>query len=383
MGWKATGTPTVRKQRDKWVVRVDGIDTETGRHRPKQLGTFRSQRAAVGAARTSLSDGHLAERGTLGWLVHRYVASRTDVSLKAREQYGWAAGHIDTGLGAIRLDRLDRQDIAAWLDELAGAGQLGRRSIQICRNVLRAALADAVDEGLLPRSPAARVALPRDVAKPQRVKEADAWSDEEVDRFLAVTAEHRWSVGFRIAILYGLRRSELLALRWDDVDTRSRRLRIDEGLIAVGNTAVWTETKNARSRRHIPLDDDTVKALDRHRRQQAAERLVAGPAWTDNDLVVATRTGNVVVPRSLDRTLAVLVKRARLPRLSSHGLRHTAATHMVRRAADVGELRAVADVLGHSPEILLRVYAHAMPESVRAVSDRIGRRAAGAGEDQA
>ncbi len=56
---------------------------------------------------------------------------------------------------------------------------------------------------------------------------------------------------------------------------------------------------------------------------------------------------------------------------------------MVRHAADVGELRAVADVLGHSPEILLRVYAHAMPESVRAVSDRIGRRAAGAGEDQA
>ncbi|MBA2496257.1 MAG: hypothetical protein H0V33_04035 [Acidimicrobiia bacterium] len=52
--------------------------------------------------------------------------------MKAREKYGWTAGHIDVGLGAIRLDRLDRQDIAAWLDELAGAGQLGRRSIQIC-----------------------------------------------------------------------------------------------------------------------------------------------------------------------------------------------------------------------------------------------------------
>ncbi|MBA2496256.1 MAG: hypothetical protein H0V33_04030 [Acidimicrobiia bacterium] len=61
-------------------MRIDGIDTATGRHRSSQLGTFRSQRAAVGAARTSLSDGHLAERGTPGWLVHRYVASRTDVS---------------------------------------------------------------------------------------------------------------------------------------------------------------------------------------------------------------------------------------------------------------------------------------------------------------
>ena len=80
------------------------------------------------------------------------------------------------------------------------------------------------------------------------------------------------------------------------------------------------------------------------------------------------------MPRSFDRTLARLIEKASLPPLSSHGLRHTAATHMVRSAADLGELRAVADVLGHSPEMLLRVYAHALPESVRAVAERIGRR---------
>lgn len=376
MGWKATGTPTVRKQRDKWAVRVDGIDTETGRHRPRQLGTYQSQRAARSAARAALADGQLSERGTLGWLVHRYVASRTDVSLKAREQYGWAAGHIDAGIGAIRLDRLDRQDIAGWMDEVAGGGRLGHRSIQICRNVLRAALADAVDEGLIPRSPAARVALPREVAKAPREKATDAWNDKEVDRFLDATADHRWAVGFRIAVLYGLRRSELLALRWDDLDAPARRLRIDEGLIAVDGGAAWTETKNARSRRHIPLDRDTMKALERHRREQAAERLLAGPEWVDEDLVLVTRTGNAVMPRSFDRTLAVMVKRAGLPSLTSHGLRHTAATHMVRRATDLGELRAVADVLGHSPEVLLRIYAHALPESVRAVADRIGQRGA-------
>ena len=64
----------------------------------------------------------VSERGTLGWLVKRYVASRTDVSVKAREQYGWAASHIETGLGAIRVDRLEREDIARWLDEIASAG---------------------------------------------------------------------------------------------------------------------------------------------------------------------------------------------------------------------------------------------------------------------
>jgi integrase len=374
MGWKATGEPTVRKQRDKWVVRVDGIDTETGRHKPRQLGTFRSKRAAINASRLTSSEDVGSERGTVGWLVKRYVASRTDVSVKAREQYGWAASHIEAGLGAIRVDQLEREDVARWLDEIASAGKLSRRSVQICRNVLRAALTDAVDEGLLRRSPAARVAMPRVIAKPEREREVEAWSARQVDTFLATTNEHPWAAAFRLAVLYGLRRSEVLALRWDDFRAKDGTIRIDEGLVATATGAAWTDAKNTRSRRVIPLDKETVKALTSRKRDQAEERLLAGSAWHDENLIVTTRTGNAVMPRSFDRTLDVLVKRAGVPRLSSHGLRHTAATHMVSSAADLGELRAVADILGHSPEMLLRVYAHALPASVRAVADRIGRR---------
>jgi integrase len=376
MGWKATGDPTVRRQRDKWVVRVDGIDTETGRHKPRQLGTFRSKRAAATAARRASSEDLASERGTLGWLVKRYVASRTDVSVKAREQYAWAASHIATGLGAVPLDRLEREDIARWLEEMASAGKLSRRSIQICRNVLRAALADAVDEGLLRRSPAARVAMPRHVAKPEREREVQAWSALEVNDFLTTTSEHAWAAGFRLAVLYGLRRSELLALRWDDFSAKEGSIRVDEGLVATDTGEAWTNAKNTRSRRVIPLDEQTVKVLTARKRRQVEERLLAGAGWVDHDLILTTRSGNPVKPRSFDRTLDVLVKRSGVPRLSSHGLRHTAATHMVSGAADLGELRAVADILGHSPEMLLRVYAHALPASVRAVADRIGQRGA-------
>src|SRR5207244_4272061 len=105
MGWKATGDPIVRQQRSKWVVRVDGIDTETGRHRPRQLGTYPSRRAAHTAARAATAEGRSAERGTVGWLVRQYVASRTDISVKTRDQYEWAVPHIEAGLGAVRLDR--------------------------------------------------------------------------------------------------------------------------------------------------------------------------------------------------------------------------------------------------------------------------------------
>ena len=374
MAWKATGQPTVRKQRDKWVVRVDGIDTATGNHRPRQLGTYPSQRSANAAARSMKTEDRSTERGTVSWLVRRYVASRTDITVKAREQYYWAVPHIENGLGAIQLSRLDREDVATWIDNLAAGGKLGRRSIQICRTVLRAALTEAVDEGLIPRSPAARVGLPRTVAKEVKPKDAVAWDAADVDRFLEATAEHRWAVAFRLGALFGLRRSEVLALRWDDVDVVAKSLRIDESLVATNEGAAWSNAKNERSRRMIPLDDDTVRALTRRRAEQAAERLAAGSEWEDNDLIIATRTGRLVLPRSYDRALATIVDNAGLPRLTSHGLRHTAATHMVQGARDVGELRAIADLLGHSPEMLMNTYAHVLPQSQTAVVDRISRR---------
>ena len=374
MAWKATGQPTVRKQRDKWVVRVDGIDTTTGKHRPRQLGTYASQRSANAAARSMKTEDRSTERGTVSWLVRRYVASRTDITVKARQQYEWAIPHIENGLGAIQLSRLDREDVATWIDALAAGGKLGRRSIQICRTVLRAALTEAVDEGLIPRSPAARVGLPRTVAKEVKPKDAVAWDAADVDRFLAATAEHRWAVAFRLGALFGLRRSEVLALRWDDVDVEAKSLRIDESLVATNEGAAWSNAKNERSRRVIPLDDDTVRALTRRRAEQAAERLAAGSEWEDNELIIATRTGRLVLPRSYDRALATIVDNAGLPRLTSHGLRHTAATHMVQGARDVGELRAIADLLGHSPEMLMNTYAHVLPQSQTAVVDRISRR---------
>ena len=373
MAWKATGQPTVRKQRDKWAVRVDGIDTTTGNHRPLQLGTYASQRSARAAARSMRAEDRSTERGTVSWLVRRYVASRTDITEKAQQQYAWAIPHIENGLGAIPLATLDRDDVARWIEGLASGGKLSKRSVQICRTVLRAALTEAVEEGLLARSPAARVGLPRTVAKPVREKEAVIWTAVQVDRFLAVTAEHRWAIAFRVGVLYGLRRSEVLALRWDDVDAKKSTLRIDESLVATNEGAAWSNAKNERSRRTIPIDDDTMRAFAKRRAEQAAERLAAGTEWEDNDLIITTRTGRLVLPRSYDRALATIVDHAGLPRLTSHGLRHTAATHMVQSAHDLGELRAIADLLGHSPEMLMNTYAHALPNSQAAVVERLRR----------
>jgi integrase len=375
--WKQTSQPTVQRHRERWVVRVDGIDTETGRRRPRQIGTFNSRRSAQAAATSFAASGELtSERETVGYLVDRWVAGKIDVSGQTRLMYEWAAGHIKAGIGAVRVDRLERDDIARWLDRLASGGRLSRRSIQILRMVLRAALDDAVATGELRRSPAARVGMPKHATKAGHQRDTDAWTEDELHRFLAAIDGHRWEAPFRLAVLYGLRRSEVLALRWSAVDVTKGTVRVERALVEVHGRPEWSAGKNARSRRTIPIDPVMGRALVAHRRFQAEERLAAGHEWVDNDLVIATKTGTPVSPGNFDQTLDRLVRRAGVRRLTSHGLRHTAATHMVRHASDIGEIRAAADLLGHSPDMLMRTYAHALPESVRTVTDKIGQRSA-------
>ena len=216
--------------------------------------------------------------------------------------------------------------------------------------------------------------MPRAIAKTDRQREVEAWTERELQRFLATTASHRWGPPLRLAALYGLRRSELLGLTWSAVDLKRSTVRIEQALIEVHGRPEWSEGKNARLAAHDPDRPVDVAALKAHRRFQNEERLAAGPHWSDHDLVVATRDGRPVSPGNFDQTLERLVRSAGVPRLTSHGLRHTAATHMVRHASDIGEIRAAADILGHSPDMLMRTYAHALPESVRTVTDKIEQR---------
>lgn len=376
MAWKQSGQPTIQQQRGKWVARVEGIDTETGKRRPRQIGTYPSKRAAQRAVTDFVAAGEaLGDRGTVAGLVDRWVASRVDIGKKTRNQYEWAAGHIRTGIGGLRIDQLDRTDVAKWINGLAEGGVYSRRSIQIFRMVLRAALVDAVEAGELRRSPAARVGLPRVVAKQPVEREVDVWTDDEIDRFKTTIATHRWGGPIRLEVFYGMRRSEVLGLGWSAVDLEAGTVRIERGLVEVNGKPEWTDGKNERSRRTFAIDPDTVAALVAHRRFQREERLAAGDKWEEHGLVVATKHGKPVAPNNFDDTLERLITKAKVPRLTSHGLRKTAATHMVADAENIGEIRAAADMLGHSPEMMMRTYAKALPQSLKTVTDKIERRA--------
>ncbi|MGH9272165.1 MAG: tyrosine-type recombinase/integrase, partial [Ilumatobacteraceae bacterium] len=124
------------------------------------------------------------------------------------------------------------------------------------------------------------------------------------------------------------------------------------------------------------LDDETMRMFKRRRAEQATERLLAGAGWEDHELIIATRQGNLVLPRSYDRALELAFEKAGVPKLTSHGLRHTAATHMGAGATHIGQVRAIADLLGHSADMLMKTYAHAMPASTSAVVTGIAGRGA-------
>jgi hypothetical protein len=169
------------------------------------------------------------------------------------------------GLGAIQLSLLDRDDVATWISNLAEGGKLSRRGVQICRNVLRASLREAVDEGLIPRSPAARVGLPRTVAKPDMVKETDAWSGRG-RLLLRATAGPSASGSACCTGCVAVRSS-----RCDGTTSTPGPQRCGStSLVATRTGAAWSNAKNERSRRIIPLDDETLREFagaEQHRQR--------------------------------------------------------------------------------------------------------------------
>jgi integrase len=161
----------------------------------------------------------------------------------------------------------------------------------------------------------------------------------------------------------GMRRGEILGLRWIDVD-------IDHGTLAVvqarvrGDRAVETTTpKTDRGRRSIDVDPITVNHLKRHRKRQIADRLEAGPAWTETDLVFTRTDGVPLDPDVISQRFNRIVKDAGLRRIRFHDLRHTQATLWLKSGEPT---HVVSRRLGHASEAFtLRQYAHVLPGQQR------------------
>ncbi|HEY8477997.1 MAG TPA: site-specific integrase [Chloroflexota bacterium] len=214
---------------------------------------------------------------------------------------------------------------------------------------------DTLRWGLLGRNPCDAVNPPK-VTKP----ELRVLTPEEARRFLAAVAGHRLEALFTLALTTGMRQGELLGLKWQDVDLEMGVVRVRRALQRLRRVGfVEVEPKSATSRRAARLVPLAVTALRRHRARQLEERLQAGTAWEDRDLVFCTEHGRPLTHTTVLRAFWRLLDEAQLPRIRFHDLRHSTATLLLAQGTHP---KIVQELLGHSSiSLTLDTYSHVLP----------------------
>ncbi len=263
--------------------------------------------------------------------------------------------HIAPALGRISLARLSPIDVQRMVNGILEAG-LSPTTAHHAHAVLRRALRDAVAADLVNRNVAAMVKPP-----PMAFHEMQTLDVEQTRTFLAAAAGDRWEALWLLAVTSGMRQGELLGLRWSDVDLDRSVLHVTGNLSRGPKGLEVMQPKTHRSRRPIRLSQATTDALRRHKAGQAAERLQAGAAWEDHQLVFCRPTGRPLTAAWLVRgRFQPLLKRAGLPLIRFHDLRHTAATLWFRSGVNP---KIVQETLGHSRvAITLDTYSHMIPD---------------------
>jgi integrase len=182
---------------------------------------------------------------------------------------------------------------------------------------------------------------------------------EELRRFLEVAREHRLFPAFFLLASLGLRRGELLALRWEDVDWERGTVSIRRTLSWVRGEPLFQEPKTSGSARTLPLPPSALEVLKEWRKRWFEERLSLGPDWPETDLIFPSEAHTPMHPRNFLRTYKSLLERAGLPPLSLHALRHTFATMLL---AEGENPKVVQELLGHSSiSTTLGIYSKVLP----------------------
>jgi integrase len=205
----------------------------------------------------------------------------------------------------------------------------------------------------------------------------------KVAKVLDAARGTRLYVPLALAASTGLRRGELLALRWREVDLEAGSLRVVASLQRVSADLVFLSLKTDRGRRTVGLPPAAVTLLRRHRKEQAERRLLLGGAWADLDLVIERGDGEPFPPDSLSRDWYRLVRRVELPGLRLHDLRHAYATALLTAGVHP---KVTSEALGHSSvAFTMDTYQHLMPtmqeQAVRAIEEAIGGTVAAGLED--
>jgi len=283
------------------------------------------------------------------------------VSPKSYERYQeMIDGHIRPALGSYLLPKLAPLQIQAFYSHAFahgrkdGKGGLSAQSVVHFHRLLHKAFAQAVKWQLLARNPLSAVEPPR--VERQEMRAID---EDQTASLLNLLVESRLRMPVMLAVTTGLRRGEILGLRWSNVDLAAGTITVVESLEQTKGGLRFKSPKTNRSRRSIALAVITVEALRSHRAKQGEERLALGPAFEDHDLVCPRPGGAPWPPDTFSTAFAAFVRRSGTGPFRFHDLRHSHATHLLRAGIHP---KIVSERLGHSGiGITLDTYSHMLP----------------------
>ncbi|WP_435969585.1 tyrosine-type recombinase/integrase [Streptomyces sp. Qhu_M48] len=263
--------------------------------------------------------------------------------------------HLVPGIGSKRLESLSVADVRRFLVQLEK--KTTAATAKESHRVLRTALTAACREELITRNVATLVEPPR-----SKARELSPWSLDETLDFLAAARRDPLYAAFVLAIAMGLRRGELIGLRWADVDLDRRVLYVRQQ-IQRRRGVLYDDDPKGRRRRAVPLPAMCIAPLRWHRMRQNDQRARAGEEWKGSDYVFTTRTGSPVEPRNVYRSFTRVAASAGLRVIRLHDARHGCATLLT--AAGVAP-RVVMEILGHSQiSITMDVYTHVVQDTQR------------------
>jgi integrase len=365
MARRGRGEGTVYKRADGRWEAAFGID---GRRQRYVGRSQREVRVKLLSARRALEQGIVLSGSSqrVEEYLSRWLEDSVQPSVRwtTHRAYSLCMRRLFPLVGHLRLQSLTPQAVQAAYSALLQKG-LSRRSVEQTHTVLHRALRQAVLWGLMLRNPTEAVTVPRPA-----LREMHTLTEEEVGRLFQTSRGHRLHALWVLLATTGLRLGEARGLLWSDIDFVSGRLVVNRALQRqTGLGYVFVEPKTARSRRTVYLAPGTLLALSEHRRQQVEDQLAAGPELNNRGLVFTTAVG-----QPADGTWAIkwfhrALGQARLPRVRIHDLRHTAATHLLRRGVHP---KVVQELLGHSTiSLTLDTYSHVAPALHAQVADHM------------
>jgi len=360
-----------KRSQGSWSIVLDmGRDPTTGKRRQQWVsvkGTRKNAERRLTELLGQVDTGGFVKpvKEMLGTFLERWVRDYAWPNLAPRTCEGYEhiiKQHLIPSLGSIPLSEIKPSQLQAYYAEKLdhgrkdGKGGLSPRTVQHHHVTLHTAIQSAVKWGLLSRNLADAVDRPR-----YERKEMHTFDDEGLRAFLKVARETIYYAPFYVALFTGLRRSELLALRWDDIDLDMAQVYVTRALhrLRTGEI-VYRTPKTAKSRRLVDLPPSAALVLRQHRDQQEALRadLATGPVQ-GHDLVFTTLEGGPVLPDTFTHAWIKTARRAGFPHIRLHDARHSHATLLLKQGVHP---KVVQERLGHaSITTTLDTYSHVLP----------------------